>query len=71
MRATYWLALRGLIGGTVAGIVVVLGLMWTAGDLLQWESKQVSIAVTILLFAFSGAIGGAFMGKQSNRGTTT
>jgi hypothetical protein len=65
MRTSYWLALRGLIGGTIVGALVTAGLMWSAGDLDRWQSRTGSIALTILLFAFAGTIGGIFMGRKS------
>jgi len=59
-------ALRGLIIGLLGGVVVVVVLMWSAGDLELWQTRSGSIALTILLFAFSGIIGGLFMGRSSS-----
>jgi len=66
LQPIYWHTIRGFIGGLIAGIVVVLGLMWTAGDLDRWQSRLVSISLTIVLFAVAGAVGGFSMGKKSS-----
>jgi hypothetical protein len=66
MQPVYWSAIRGFVAGVVVGVAIVFGLMWTAGDLDRWQSRSGSIALTILLFAFAGAIGGIFMGKKSS-----
>jgi hypothetical protein len=66
MRTPYWLALRGLIGGTIVGALLAAGLMWSAGDLDRWQTRTGSIALTILLFAFAGTVGGIFMGRKSS-----
>jgi hypothetical protein len=56
MRAT----LRGLIAGIILGAAVILFLLWGGGVLGSWQSRLGSITLTILLFAFAGAIGGLF-----------
>ena len=58
--------IRGLIGGAFLGVAVVLLLMWGGGVLDSWQSRFVSITLTISLFAFAGAIGGLFMGRKSS-----
>jgi hypothetical protein len=62
MRTT----LRGLIAGIILGAAVVLLLLWGGGVLDSWQSRLGSITLTILLFAFAGAIGGLFMGGKSS-----
>jgi hypothetical protein len=63
MRAT----LRGLIAGIILAAAVILLLLWGGGGGLDsWQSRLGSIALTILLFAFAGAVGGLFMGQKSN-----
>ena len=66
MQRYYWSTLRGLIVGLIGGAIVVVGLMWSAGDLDLWQSRSGTIAFTLLLFAFAGAIGGMFMERKSD-----
>jgi hypothetical protein len=66
MRLPYWPAIRGFIGGTIVGVAIVLGLMWSAGNLDRWQTRSGSITLTILLFALAGAVGGLYMGRSSN-----
>ena len=66
IRTPDWLAIRGLIGGAIVGALLAAGLMWSAGDLERWQSRTGSIALTILLFAFAGTVGGIFMGRKSS-----
>jgi hypothetical protein len=58
------LAIRGLLLGGVGGVVVAVGVMWAAGDLDRWQARTDSIALTILIFAFAGLVGGMFMGRR-------
>lgn len=66
MTQSRWLGIRGLIIGLISGGIVALGLMWLAGDLDRWQTRSGFISLTILLFGFSGAVGGIFMGRRSS-----